>query len=137
MPKSTRRRTTRPALNSAEFNVREIAKQMLLLEDHLSDDDKFCKDCIRKHLMMIEGLAEEAVTLGPDSPWKKYCKDLAVVARKWMVRFTDKATDRYAIAKEIRMIRKKMVEKVYDPRQSGVYTSKARAKASTSKTKRK
>lgn len=45
------------------FNVREMCKQCVLLEQHLEDPRKRCGDCIRKHFMTIEGLAEEALGL--------------------------------------------------------------------------
>ena len=51
-----------PILNP-KFNLREIAKNMLLLEDHLFQKRKRCNDCIKKHFLIIEGLAEEMVTL--------------------------------------------------------------------------
>lgn len=108
---------TRPALNSAEFNIREIAKQLLLLEDHLSDDEKYCTDCIRKHLMMSEALAEEAMAMDPDSPWIRENLDLSKKTRNWMIRFSD-GVDKSTLAKEIRFTRKKIVSKVYDPRAS-------------------
>jgi len=45
------------------FNLREAAKNMILLEDHLSHRGKSCQDCILKHCLMIEGFLEEGVTL--------------------------------------------------------------------------
>ena len=45
------------------FNLRESAKNMILLEDHLFHKGKRCKDCILKHLLTIEGFLEEAITL--------------------------------------------------------------------------
>jgi len=45
------------------FNLRECAKNMILLEDHLFHKGKRCKDCILKHLLTIEGFLEEAITL--------------------------------------------------------------------------
>jgi len=108
----------RPALNSAEFNMREIAKQFLLLEDHLSDSDKFCKDCIRKHLMLIEGFAEESVTLEPKSVWVSYARRFARASRDWMEQFTD-GVDRHVLSQKVRVERKKLVQKVYDPRFNG------------------
>lgn len=44
-------------------NLREAVKQALLLEDHLFHPRKNCEDCISKHLLMMEALLEEAVTL--------------------------------------------------------------------------
>lgn len=45
------------------FNVREFCKQLILLEDHLQIDGKRCLDCIRKHTLAAEALAEEAISL--------------------------------------------------------------------------
>jgi hypothetical protein len=44
-------------------NMRDILKQVALLEDHLFHESKRCPDCIRKHFLTIEGLAEECGTL--------------------------------------------------------------------------
>lgn len=105
----------RPSIFSAEFNIREICKQMLLLEDHLSDDDKYCTDCIRKHLMTVEALAEEAVTLEPKSKWLKHSKRIALKARNWMIAFTD-GMDKYTLSQYIRRERKVLLKMVHDPR---------------------
>lgn len=45
------------------FNLREICKQCVLLEDHLTHEEKRCTDCCTKHFLTIEALAEEALTL--------------------------------------------------------------------------
>ena len=45
------------------FNLREAAKNMILLEDHLFQLGKRCQDCILKHCLTIEGFLEEGVTL--------------------------------------------------------------------------
>ncbi len=55
----------------------EIAKNFALLENHLKQaqsgiDEIFCRDCINKHLILLEGLAEEGMNVGRDS--KKYKK---------------------------------------------------------------
>ena len=54
-----------PILDPA-FNIREIFKQLVLLEDHLFHPRKQCPDCIWKHLLTCEAFAEEAVTLDLD-----------------------------------------------------------------------
>ena len=51
-----------PVLDS-RFNLREICKQCILLEDHLAHPEKRCTDCCIKHFLALEGLGEEAVTL--------------------------------------------------------------------------
>ena len=45
------------------FNLREIAIQLLLLEDHLFQKGKRCCDCILKHIYTIEGLLDEGISL--------------------------------------------------------------------------
>lgn len=109
------RSSKRPPLNSAEFNVREIAKQFLLLEDHLSDDEKYCEDCIRKHLLLVEAYAEESLTMDPNGKLAPESLRMARNARKWMIQFTD-GVNKCTLAKEIRTVRKKLVETTYDPR---------------------
>lgn len=105
----------RPSLSDPEFNIREIAKQMLLLEDHLNDEEKFCHDCIRKHLMMVEALAEESMTLDGDGIWLSVSRKMANKSRRWIERFSDGGC-KFAIAREVRAERKKLVEMVFDPR---------------------
>jgi hypothetical protein len=53
------------------FNMREICKQSVLLEDHLFQKEKRCHDCIIKHFLTIEGLAEEAVTLDKEHKYNE------------------------------------------------------------------
>lgn len=55
-------------LQDPAFNLREIVKQLLLLEDHLFHADRQCADCIWKHLLTAEAFADEAVTLGGVNP---------------------------------------------------------------------
>lgn len=50
-------------LMDPKHNLREIAKQLILLEDHMAHKNKRCVDCITKHYLMVEGLLEEAITL--------------------------------------------------------------------------
>jgi len=55
----------------------EIAKNFALLESHLKQaqsgiDELFCRDCINKHLILLEGLSEEGMNAGGNP--KKYKK---------------------------------------------------------------
>ena len=45
------------------YNMHQIVKQSILLEEHLANKSKRCRDCITKHFSHIIGLAEEAVML--------------------------------------------------------------------------
>jgi hypothetical protein len=110
-----RYRVSRPPINSPAFNLREITKQMLLLEDHLSDDDKYCVDCIRKHFLVIEALAEESLTLDSTRSWGRVAADVARLTRRWQVSFIDGAA-KESISQSIRKKRKELVELVFDPR---------------------
>lgn len=55
-------RTLLPVLRPI-MNLREVIKQMILLEDHLFQKEKTCTDCCNKHFLTIEALLEEARTL--------------------------------------------------------------------------
>lgn len=59
-----------------EFNFREVAKQLLLLEDHLNNSGKRCDDCIKKHCLTAEALMEEAISLDKNRKYEKFCKDI-------------------------------------------------------------
>lgn len=45
------------------FNCKAIAKELCLVEQHLGLEDIRCPDCIHKHLLTAEALADEAVLL--------------------------------------------------------------------------
>lgn len=51
-----------PVSNPA-YNMQQIIKQSILLEEHLTNKNKRCRDCITKHFLHIIGLAEEAQML--------------------------------------------------------------------------
>ena len=105
-------------LSTPEFNVKEITKQLVLLEDHVADDDKFCMDCIRKHLIMTEALSEEAVALNPQSKWVPTVKKLDAQARTWLHKYATgkNKVDRIKLGKELRNTRKELVDKLYKKR---------------------
>jgi hypothetical protein len=55
-------------LQEPAFNLREVAKHLILLEDHLLHADRRCPDCIWKHLLTAEAFADEADTLDGANP---------------------------------------------------------------------
>jgi hypothetical protein len=96
-----------------EFNMRECAKQMLLLEDHLNNPRKRCNQCIKKHLLSIEALAEEAVTLDKTGKLQEECSQLAEDIRDCEKSFIHN-DDMNIIAQKIRDIRKPIMIKYFD-----------------------
>lgn len=107
----------RLSLSSPLFNFREIAKQLLLLEDHLLHTDKHCPDCIRKHLMTVEALAEEAASLDSNQEYTETSERLAEVSRVWLERVIDTQPNEWAaVGQQVRAIRKELVKQVHDPR---------------------
>lgn len=50
-------------VSDPKYNMQQIIKQSILLEEHLSNKNKRCRDCITKHFLHIIGLAEEAQML--------------------------------------------------------------------------
>jgi len=105
-------------VHDPEFNFREIAKQLTLLEEHLCHPGKMCPDCVRKHLLTVEALAEEAVALmTADAPESKRqtSSALSELAKRWAERFNDgESLER--IGEEVRQVRKRLVKCVPDTR---------------------
>jgi hypothetical protein len=100
-----------PVLNP-NFNLREICKQCILLEDHLFQDRKRCSDCIKKHLLTMEALAEEAITLDKNGECRQHY-DLPDKIRKIEKAYL-KGVDMNKLAQSLRQIRKGMMEKCFE-----------------------
>ncbi len=105
----------RLSLLHPRFNLREVAKQLLLLEDHLQHPYKHCPDCIRKHLMTAEAFAEEATTLDKVGIYRDLAEGLANYCRYWLEDFED-SKPMAEIGQKVRQVRKNLVEMVADPR---------------------
>lgn len=97
-----------------EFNARELCKQIILLEDHLTHPEKRCADCCVKHFLALEGLAEEAITLDNEkrlSSDPHYAallslpQDIRALQARYFARPHDDANCR-AIAQSLRQLRK-------------------------------
>lgn len=89
-----------------EFNLREICKQCILLEDHLSHDEKRCFDCCVKHFLTIEALAEEAITLGScrfSSKLQTLPSRVRTLQYQW---HQNPDKNAHAVSQELRKIRK-------------------------------
>lgn len=88
-------------------NAREIAKQLVLLEDHLAHPSRRCHDCIRKHLLTAEGLADEAVTLDEAGVHRDRFRAAAQELRDIAKVFTA-GGDRDRLQSRVREMRKQM-----------------------------
>lgn len=121
----------RLSLTHPQFNLREIAKQMVLLEDHLCHRYKHCPDCIRKHLLTIEAFAEEAVSLDKVGVYRETGERIAEAARVWMEQLVD-GRDLAEVGQEIRLVRKMLVGMVADPREAVVRVASRYLAASSS-----
>lgn len=104
------------------FNLREIVKQMALLEDHLNNPRKRCADCIRKHFLTIEAFFEEAVSLDKKFQYLEILDGKADLIRDlqgcWLdLKDTDQSHLAYlVIAQILRKIRKEFAPLCFDVR---------------------
>jgi hypothetical protein len=92
---------------SPTHNAREMAKQLVLLEDHIVHPPKHCPDCIRKHLLTAEALAEEACTLDPSAETQAVFGSAAREVRDVARAFLGKE-DRGRLQQRVRKLRKKL-----------------------------
>ena len=97
--------------------MREIVKHLLLLEDHLAHPDKSCLDCIQKHLLMVEALADEAACLDLTGIWRPIAGQIAEIARLWVGNVVDNRP-RGELAQDVRRLRKHFAPMFCDPRKS-------------------
>ena len=89
------------------FNLREICKQCILLEDHLCHDEKRCFDCCVKHFLTIESLAEEAITLDQTCSYSDKLQKLPTRVRQLQSKWhQDPDKNAQDVSQELRKIRK-------------------------------
>jgi hypothetical protein len=50
-------------VNNPAYNMQNIVKQSILLEEHLAEKNKYCKGCLVKHFNHIIALSSEGVWL--------------------------------------------------------------------------
>jgi len=95
------------------YNMQQIVKQSILLEEHITNKNKRCRDCITKHFLHIIGLAEEAQMLATTKCNKYQLLNESVelynrLFTKWMtVKDDDVAI--LSISDELRIHRKKLI----------------------------
>jgi hypothetical protein len=87
-------------------NLRQVTKQLLLLEDHLNHPSQRCDDCIRKHLLTAEAYAEEAVGLDVNTELGALAETLPASLRDLQRQISEGTVDKREIAQACRKIRK-------------------------------
>lgn len=104
------------------YNLREICKQMSLLEDHLNNVRKRCADCICKHFLTIEALFEEAISLDKDLQYDEILDGKAQEIRDLQGAWFDcretetEHKDYLMIAQALRVMRKDFAPICFDVR---------------------
>ena len=114
-------------LQKPEYNLREVCKQIILLEDHLNHPEKRCADCITKHFLAAEALAEEAVSLDTEGKYpglKKLPAVLRALQQDW---WGDK--DECEVAQGLRKIRKKYQKETFKVRSASFVAATHMARA--------
>lgn len=48
-------------VNDPKYNIEEVIKNTLLIEQHLSERKKYCKACLVKHFLLSIGLLQESI----------------------------------------------------------------------------
>jgi len=97
-------------MDKEEYTDNEIRKNLALLEIHLKQalfsNILFCEECINKHILILEGLAEEGLTACIDCGTEKFEGLL-----EFLNQIKDKDYQKQGIdfAKQVRRIRKKFV----------------------------
>jgi len=101
-----------PVSNPA-YNMQQIVKQSILLEEHITNKNKRCRDCITKHFLHIIGLAEEAQMLATDK-----CHKFPLIAEsvdiynelfKTWIKNKDNEVINLQVADKLRINRKKLI----------------------------
>ena len=105
-------------LMSPLYNMREVCKQIVLLEDHLNQTEKRCPDCITKHFITIEALIEEGLALDKDGEYREKLDGEAEKIRSLQSEWAG-GRPPADIAQELRAVRKKWLPGCFDIQKVG------------------
>jgi hypothetical protein len=111
------------------YTLNELEKNLALAELHLkqfSEKTKyFCLDCLRKHLIIIEGLAEEGINFTEDETEKKKFSKIAEFVKlvKPKLSSIDEAVA-FDLADKLRIIRKSLCKVCSEPEAKALNTEK-------------
>lgn len=71
-------------VNNPAYNMKNVIKQSILLEEHIAEKNKYCLSCIVKHFNHIIGLCEEGVWLAEKDVSKyPYLEDSVSFYQHW------------------------------------------------------
>jgi hypothetical protein len=101
------------AVSDPSYNMQQIVKQSILLEEHLCNKNKRCRDCITKHFLHIIGLAEEAQMLATNKIENyplllESCELYSKLFKTWLKDTYNTKTILYC-CDELRTMRKKLI----------------------------
>ena len=101
-----------PVSNPA-YNMQQIVKQSILLEEHITNKNKRCRDCITKHFLHIIGLAEEAQMLATNKCHKYPLINVSVelynqLFSDW-IKNKDDEVNNLNVSDKLRIHRKKLI----------------------------
>jgi len=104
-------------VSDPSYNMKNVIKQTILLEEHLAEKNKYCIDCIIKHFLHCQGLLEEAIWLSCKNVEKyPYLSEGDVLYKElfdlWLKNQKNEEKIKYILEK-LRTFRKKLVEKYY------------------------
>lgn len=107
-----------PLVFDPRTNLREATKNMLLLEDHLLQEGMDCKDCISKHLLMVDAYLSEALSLDTANQYTEQILGSLKQMRDVMKQIKDSYANgsvpdrasRSKFSQQIRMIRKPLCQ---------------------------
>jgi hypothetical protein len=100
-------------VSDPKYNMQQIVKQSILLEEHLINKNKRCRDCITKHFQHIIGLSEEAQMLATNKSNKYPLLNESVIIYNEL--FTQWIKNRYDdnnilnVSDKLRIHRKKLI----------------------------
>lgn len=101
--------------SSAEFDLRSIVKQFLLLEDHCRGGTRANLKAIEGYLNEIMNLAESSINKEPNGIWATESKVIYKKSARWLNRLMAGRSPA-VVCVEVRLVRKDLMAKVYDPR---------------------
>ena len=97
-------------VNEPDYNVREVIKNTILIEQHLAEKNKYCKQCLVKHFLLSIGLLEEAIWMAGSNDYPQLSESLKFyepVFQAWF-RATDDEKIRLDTLEKLRLWRRDM-----------------------------